>query len=150
MSHKATFRGADSITSNDPRQSREHCDVSRSKRLDRVADATPAGVDRYRPCPCRIFRLGHTDGVVRLTLVRGARALPSGRHAELARPCLVTSAYDSCCTTKQPNAHNTESRKLLYPWHPWHGHSVWVHRTMVKYGIAISFVVSRKPLLHAC
>jgi len=32
-----------------PRQSREHCDVSRSKRLDRVADATPAGVDRYRP-----------------------------------------------------------------------------------------------------
>jgi hypothetical protein len=31
-----------------PRQSRGHCDVSRSKRLDRVADATPAGVDRYR------------------------------------------------------------------------------------------------------
>jgi len=49
MPHKATFRGADSITSNDPRQSRGHCDVSRSKRLDRVADATPAGVDRYRP-----------------------------------------------------------------------------------------------------
>jgi hypothetical protein len=42
-------------------------------------------------------------------------------------------------TTKQPNTHNTESRKLLYPWHPWHGHSVWVHRTMVRNGIAISF-----------
>ena len=49
MSHKATFRGADSITSNDPPAKPGPCDVSRSKRLDRVADATPAGVNRYRP-----------------------------------------------------------------------------------------------------
>jgi hypothetical protein len=55
------------------------------------------------------------------------------------RVLLAIGAYEIRCTTKQPNTHNTESRKLLYPWHPWHGHSVWVHRTMVKNGIAIFF-----------
>src|SRR5215831_5137574 len=102
------------------------------------------------PCLYRIFKPERTDGEAHPRYARRRRVLRSGRRAESGRPCLVTSAYDSCCTAKQPNAHNTESRKLLYPWHPWHGHSVWVHRTMVKYGIAISFVVSRKPLLHAC
>src|SRR5215831_9714990 len=70
---------------------------------------------------------------------RRARVLPSGRRAESTRPSSAIDAYDSRCTTKQPNTHNTESRKLLYPWHPWHGRSVWVHRTMVKNGIAIFF-----------
>src|SRR5688500_16190380 len=26
-----------------------------------------------------------------------------------------------CCTTRRRNAHRTEEREVLYPWHPWAG-----------------------------
>ena len=29
---------------------------------------------------------------------------------------------------------STESREICYPWHPWCGQSVWIHRTVVKSG----------------
>jgi hypothetical protein len=90
-------------------------------------------------CACRIFKPERTDGEAHPRLARRARVLPSGRRAESARPSSAIDAYDSRCTTKQPNTHNTESRKLLYPWHPWHGRSVWIHQAMVKNGIAIFF-----------
>ena len=50
---------------------------------------------------------------------------------------LVTDEFCSGGTTKQPNTHNTESREVLYPWHAWHGRSVWIHQAMVKNGVAI-------------
>src|SRR5215469_12649531 len=50
---------------------------------------------------------------------------------------LVTNAFCSDDTTKQPNTHNTESREVLYPWHAWHGRSVWIHQAIVKNGVAI-------------
>jgi len=90
-------------------------------------------------CSCQIFRFERTDGEVRPRSARVAHALSSGRHARSLRPRLVIGAYEIRYTTKQPNAHNTESRKLLYPWHPWHGRSVWVHRTMVRNDIANSY-----------
>lgn len=38
----------------------------------------------------------------------------------------------SSCTSQQQNAHITESRTVLYPWHPWYGKSVSVLGAMVK------------------
>jgi hypothetical protein len=50
---------------------------------------------------------------------------------------LATDAFCSCDTTNQPNTHSTESREVLYPWHAWHGRSVWIRQAMVKNGVAI-------------
>ena len=36
------------------------------------------------------------------------------------------------CTTRQSNTHSTESRVVLYPWHPWYGRTVWVYDVRVK------------------
>jgi hypothetical protein len=32
------------------------------------------------------------------------------------------------CTSPQSNAHRTDSREVLYRWHPWHGRIVWIHQ----------------------
>jgi hypothetical protein len=39
-----------------------------------------------------------------------------------------------CCTTRLANAHETEFRELLYPWHPWYGLRVGVYATVEKSG----------------
>jgi len=57
-------------------------------------------------CPCRIFKLEHADGEGRPRLASRVRVLPSGRRAESACPSSAISAYDSHCTTKQPNTHS--------------------------------------------
>ena len=36
------------------------------------------------------------------------------------------------CTSRQQNAHITESRVVLYRWHPWHGRSVFIFGTVTK------------------
>jgi hypothetical protein len=36
------------------------------------------------------------------------------------------------CTTKQHNAHGTEIREVLYPWHPWFGREVHVHEVVKR------------------
>ena len=33
---------------------------------------------------------------------------------------------------QQPNAHRTEEREVLYPWHPWFRRVVWVHKAFEK------------------
>lgn len=32
-------------------------------------------------------------------------------------------------TCRQHNVHITESREVLYRWHPWYGHAVWIFTT---------------------
>ena len=39
-----------------------------------------------------------------------------------------------CCTTSSQNTHETEERKVLYPWHPWAGRLVYVHDRIEKSG----------------
>ena len=40
---------------------------------------------------------------------------------------------DECgCTSRQQNAHITETRIVLYPWHPWHGRSVLIVSAVTK------------------
>ena len=34
------------------------------------------------------------------------------------------------CTTRRRNAHGTEQRELIYPWHPWVGRQVHVHEVI--------------------
>ena len=41
------------------------------------------------------------------------------------------------CTTRQHNAHRTEEREVLYPWHPWFGRVVFVHETMKRGGAGV-------------
>jgi len=38
------------------------------------------------------------------------------------------------CTSHQSNTHSTESREVLYPWHPWFGRAVWIFLTRVNHG----------------
>ena len=42
------------------------------------------------------------------------------------------------CTTRQSNTHSTDSRQVLYPWHPWYGRTVWVHDVRVRAGQAVA------------
>jgi hypothetical protein len=39
---------------------------------------------------------------------------------------------DAGCTSRQRNAHVTESREILYRWHPWHGRTVFVLGAVTK------------------
>ena len=48
----------------------------------------------------------------------------------------ATNAASCRCTTRSQNAHGTEERELLYPWHPWAGRSVCVHEVIEKAGWA--------------
>ena len=41
------------------------------------------------------------------------------------------------CTTRQRNTHNTESREVRYPWHPWCGRTVTVYEALTKGGHAV-------------
>jgi len=43
----------------------------------------------------------------------------------------------SCCTTRQHNAHRTEEREVLYPWHPWFGQVVFVHGRVNRGGARV-------------
>ncbi len=38
------------------------------------------------------------------------------------------------CTSHQSNTHSTDSREVLYPWHPWFGRVVWIYRARVSRG----------------
>jgi hypothetical protein len=40
----------------------------------------------------------------------------------------------SHCTTRQHNAHRTEEREILYPWHPWFGRVVFVDEMVSRGG----------------
>jgi len=43
-----------------------------------------------------------------------------------------SSVADGRCTTRRGNAHRTEERKVLYPWHPWAGCIVHIHEVIEK------------------
>ena len=47
------------------------------------------------------------------------------------------NAVCASCTTRRHNAHITEQRDLLYPWHPWSGRRVFVHETIDKGGVDV-------------
>ena len=59
-----------------------------------------------------------------------SRTSPATRIQEM-------SAVVCCCTSRQQNAHVTESRVVLYRWHPWHGRSVFIHGAVVKHEHAV-------------
>src|SRR6267142_6478196 len=65
---------------------------------------------------------------------RVLEAVPSEGSAHLSPR---KGACDSARTSGQSNTHSTESREIRYPWHPWCGRSVWIHRKVVKGGRAV-------------
>src|SRR5260370_21413439 len=44
----------------------------------------------------------------------------------------VSNEAGSGYTSRQHNAHITESREVLYRWHPWYGHTVWIFSTVER------------------
>ncbi|HMG33042.1 MAG TPA: hypothetical protein VKM94_03815 [Blastocatellia bacterium] len=46
----------------------------------------------------------------------------------------VPCAGEPRCTTRLQNAHNTEFRELLYPWHPWSGLRIGIHEAIERPG----------------
>lgn len=51
------------------------------------------------------------------------------------RSAFVRRVIDACaprCTSRRRNAHVTESRVVLYRWHPWHGREVFVFGAVAK------------------
>ena len=43
-----------------------------------------------------------------------------------------SNAAGDNCTTRRQNAHRTEERQVLYPWHPWAGCIVHIHEVIEK------------------
>jgi hypothetical protein len=43
-----------------------------------------------------------------------------------------SNAAGDNCTTRRQNAHRTEERQVLYPWHPWAGRIVHIHEVIEK------------------
>ena len=39
---------------------------------------------------------------------------------------------DHCCITRRRKTHITDTRELVYPWHPWASQQVYVHRAVNK------------------
>jgi hypothetical protein len=96
----------------------------------RPAPAAAASI--FVTCPCRNLILGYIGGVVRPELASPAYDRRSARSAGSVRPCAATSVCEPRCTIRQHNAHRTEEREILYPWHPWFGRRVFVHEVLVR------------------
>ena len=63
------------------------------------------------------------------------RVIRPGGIAEFV--CLTQYVFAPCDTTEQFNAHNTDTRKVCYSWHPWYGHTVTVRASVVRRDRAI-------------
>jgi hypothetical protein len=59
-----------------------------------------------------------------------SRSVPASAHQ-------ARHALGGGYTSRQRNTHNTESREVLYPWHPWFGRSVTVYEVLTKCGHAV-------------
>jgi hypothetical protein len=51
--------------------------------------------------------------------------------------CPRLNGFANAGTSRQSNTHSTESREIRYPWHPWYGRPVWIHRAFIKAGQAV-------------
>ena len=73
---------------------------------------------------------------------RGGKPVFHPRPPSSVRRCRSTSrpvsdsrgsgAAGARCTSRQQSAHVTESRVVLYRWHPWHGRSVFIVGAVAK------------------
>ena len=93
---------------------------------------------RRGPANTKRHGVGIGDGVLQFEESRRcARFLASPRLSTPERPWPTPNGFGSAGTSRQSNAHSTESREIRYPWHPWYGRPVWIHRAFVKAGQAV-------------
>ena len=57
---------------------------------------------------------------------------------ETAVDCLCPGGCARNDTRQQRHTHIRDFREICYQWHPWHGHRVWVHASLVKRGRAVA------------
>src|SRR5215472_10283781 len=87
-------------------------------------------VGRANPCACRKPKSGRIGDAARQPgrATRCVRSAEPGERPEHPGP--RTGAFSQYCTTRLENAHNTEFRELLYPWHPWSGLRIGIHEAI--------------------
>ena len=59
------------------------------------------------------------------------------RSVALAWHRRASGAREKRCTSHQQNAHITDSRVILYPWHPWYGKTALIFTSVAKTGQAV-------------
>src|SRR5262245_23640883 len=64
------------------------------------------------------------------------RRSPPSASAPVARAIAIDVA-GAHCTSRQHNTPSTESRSVVYPWHPWCGRSVTVYEVLTRGGQAV-------------
>ena len=74
----------------------------------------------------------HGEGRGRLGIQQHCRVPLLVRHDRPAHRYSRTGVFAMDGTTQQLNAHNTESRSVCYPWHPWHDQVVVIHQARMK------------------
>src|SRR5271166_942664 len=87
----------------------------------------------FRPAPreSRLARLTQ-DRRSRLSLSIGYPPFSWSFRIRWARDSRVRSDVALGYTSRQQNAHVTESRVVLYRWHPWHGRSAFIFGAVTK------------------
>ena len=68
---------------------------------------------------------------------RRVRPTRAQQPARTAGPCRARDACASASRTRQHNTHSTESRSVVYPWHPWYGRSTTVYEVLTRGGHAV-------------
>ena len=78
-----------------------------------------------------------SDGADRRLLEkqRSCRRIVRGGILVNLAPTRGEAATDD--TRRQSNTHIIESREVRYPWHPWHGRTVWIYQALRKQGEGI-------------
>jgi len=82
--------------------------------------------------------LDRNDGAARrVAPEKGPDSKLGNESCRPVSPCQVRDECGLRGTSRQSNTHSTESREIRYPWHPWYGRPVWIHRAFVKAGQAV-------------
>lgn len=89
---------------------------------------SPAGIRAGRLLSCAPI-LGHLAGADPAFRRQGG---PYATDAESS--CRSRCPVDLRCTTRRRNAHGTEAREVLYPWHPWAGCHLHIHEKVKRAG----------------
>jgi hypothetical protein len=90
--------------------------------------------DRALRAPLSLSQIksGRTDDVIRRELGSEKCARWPEQPVVPVRPCSEINVSSRHCRTRRRDAHRTEERKVLYPWHPWAGCLVHVHEVVEK------------------
>src|SRR6516164_3976132 len=101
-----------------------------------TSPATPAvspatsGSNRGR----RLSKVHRATEWLKPSFARSSATMSASVRDQMPKPSCVSCQLGSPTTTRLENAHNTEFRELLYPWHPWSGLRIGIHEAIERPG----------------